>query len=89
MIILTTFKLSSANAFNLDQSKILSLGKGLHAFNRTILRLMFNLFNLLIFIPNDKFLGWSKLKEFGDENVYVTEKSEIVLARLENVVKKE
>ena len=86
MIILTTFKLSSANAFNLDQSKILSLGKGLHAFNRTILRLMFN---LLIFIPNDKFLGWSKLKEFADENVYVTEKSEIVLARLENVVKKE
>ena len=28
-MILTTFQLSSANAFNLDQSKILSFGKGL------------------------------------------------------------
>ena len=48
----STFILSTANAFNLTQSKTLSCGK----------ELMVNS------LPDDKILDWSKLKEFADNN---------------------
>ena len=35
-------------------------------------------------LPNDKFLGWSKLKAFADENKNVTEKLKFVLGSVGN-----
>ena len=43
---------------------------------------------ILLSSPNDKFLGWSKLKAFVDEKINVTEKLNFFLGRLENIVGK-
>ena len=47
--------------------------------------LRLNIFNSL---PNNKILDWSKLKEFADNNINATEKLELVLGRVENIVGK-
>ena len=39
-------------------------------------------------LPNDKFLDWSKLKAFADNNINVTKKLKFVLERVENIVGK-
>ena len=39
-------------------------------------------------LPNDKFLGWPKLKPFTDNKVNVTKNLQIVFERLENIVGK-
>ena len=60
-VILATFKLSSANAFNLVMSKILFFGKGLMGFHEAL-----NCFLVLIFISSllyyQNILDLSKLK---------------------------
>ena len=40
------------------------------------------------FLPNDKILGWSKLKVFADDKINVTEKLKFVLEWVENIVGK-
>ena len=40
-------------------------------------------------LPNDKILDWSKLKAFADDKINVTEKMKFVLAKVENIVRKE
>ena len=40
------------------------------------------------FLPNDKISDWSKLKEFADDKIDVTEKLKFVLGRKENIVRK-
>ena len=39
-------------------------------------------------LSNDKILDWSKLKEFADDKIKVTQKLKIVLGRKENIVEK-
>ena len=39
-------------------------------------------------LPNNKILDWSKLKAFADGSINVTEKSNFVLGRIENIVGK-
>ena len=39
-------------------------------------------------LPNDKNVDWSKLKEFADIKIKVTEKFKFVLGRVENIVGK-
>ena len=39
-------------------------------------------------LPNDKFLGWSKLKAFADGKINMTKNLQIALGRLENIVGK-
>ena len=38
--------------------------------------------------PNNKILGWSKLKAFADDKIHMTEKLKFVLERVENIVGK-
>ena len=40
-------------------------------------------------LPKDKFLDWSKLKEFADNKINVAENLKFVLQRLENIFGKE
>ena len=40
------------------------------------------------FLPNDKILNQSKMKDFADEKVNATEKLNFVLGRVENIVGK-
>ena len=67
-----TFILSSANAFSLDQSKILSFGKMVkHSFhsksNSTTNLQSKNCLNpSLNPLPDDKILDWPKLKQIAD-----------------------
>ena len=37
-------------------------------------------------LPSNKFLDWSKLKEFADNEINVTENLKIVLERVKNIV---
>ena len=46
---------------------------------------MYFVFNSL---PNDIFLGWSKLKEFADDKKNVDQELKSVLGRVENIVGK-
>ena len=62
IIILSTLILSSANAFNLDQSKILSSRKGLRAISSD-----FCANELINSIPNNKIWNQSKLKAFAKD----------------------
>ena len=39
-------------------------------------------------LPDDKVLGWSKLKAFADDKIKVTEKLKFVLRRAEHIVGK-
>ena len=39
-------------------------------------------------LPNDRFLDWSKLKTFADNNINATQKLKLVFARVENIVVK-
>ena len=56
------------------------LGKGLHHLNTKQMQT-----NSL---PNDKILDLSRLKEFADDNINVTEKLKFVVKREENIVGK-
>ena len=40
-------------------------------------------------LPNDKILDWSKLKAFAKDKINVTEKLNLVLERVENVMGKD
>ena len=42
----------------------------------------------LSFLPNDKFLDWSKLKTFAGDKIKVTGKMKFVLEMVENIVGK-
>ena len=42
----------------------------------------------LNFISNDKYLDWSKLKAFADDEINMTQKLNFVFARVENIVGK-
>ena len=46
------------------------------------------MYSLLNPFPNGKFLDWSKLKAFADDQINVTEKLKFVLGTGENVVGK-
>ena len=39
-------------------------------------------------LPKDKFLDWTKLKAYADNNINVTEKLKFVLGRVENIGKR-
>ena len=39
-------------------------------------------------LPNNKILGWNKLKAFVDDKMKVNEKLKLGLVRIENIVKK-
>ena len=39
-------------------------------------------------LPNEKIVGWSKLKAFADVKINVNEKSKFVLGRVVNIVRK-
>ena len=39
-------------------------------------------------LPNNKILGWSKLKAFADHKINVTEQLKLILERVENIVVK-
>ena len=39
-------------------------------------------------LPIDKILDWSKMKDFTDNKIHVTEKLKFVLGRVENIVGK-
>ena len=43
---------------------------------------------LVNYIPNNKFLDWSKLKAFADDKINVTENIKFVLGKVENIVGK-
>ena len=45
--------------------------------------------SLLLTLPNNKILYWSKLKAFADNIINVAEKFKFVLRRVENIVGKE
>ena len=45
--------------------------------------------HMLISLPNDRFLDWSKLKAFTDNKINLAEKLKFVLGRVENVGKGE
>ena len=57
--------MSSANSFSLEESKNLSIGKGLK--HRYIKYLVTYSPTSLNFLPNDKILDWSKLKALADD----------------------
>ena len=59
------FKMYSAICFNLDQSKILSSGKGLKV--AIMMKIVINS------LPTDKILDWSKLKTLVDDKKNMTE----------------
>ena len=40
------------------------------------------------YLPNDKFLDWSKLKVFTDDKIIVTEKVKFVLGSVGNIMGK-
>ena len=65
--------MSSANAFNLDQSQILLFGEELILVNS---------------VPNDKILDWTKLKAFADDKLNLPKNLKIVLERVEIIVGK-
>ena len=84
--------LLSANAFNLEQSKILLFGKELS-------QIYFNIYTSFQFGPvhnfvtgtvnclqNDKILDWSKLKAFADDKINFLEKLKFVLKKVDNIV---
>ena len=77
------FNLSSANAFNLDQSKILLCGKELRenrsregVTERSDCNMQSLPFPILAFnpFPDDRILDFSKLKKFTDDNLKFDEK---------------
>ena len=39
-------------------------------------------------LPNDKFLDWSNLKTFADDEINVTEKMKFVFGQVENLLGK-
>ena len=39
-------------------------------------------------LPNNKILGWSKMKAFADDKINVTEKIRFVLGMVENILGK-
>ena len=41
---------------------------------------------LTLYLPNDKFLDWFKLKTFADHKLNLAEKLNFVLGKVENVV---
>ena len=43
---------------------------------------------LLISVPNDKILGWSKLKTFTDDKIKLAKRMIFVFDRIENIVGK-
>ena len=43
---------------------------------------------MIISLPNNKILDWSKLKAFADDKINKTEKFKFVLGRVENMVGK-
>ena len=65
------FQMSSASSFNLDLSKIFSSDNGLNdgIFHE-------GTENIVNSLPNNKLLGWSKLKELADNKISLTEKIE-------------
>ena len=89
-----TLILSSAYAFNLDKSKILSFGKELtkaaHFLNsyHTVVTLnqSFTDFNPL---PDGNILGLPKLKAFADNKLHFTQNVKVVFHRIKNIVRKE
>ena len=77
--------LLSANAFNLDQSKILPFSKGLiGSYVHSEISITFTS------LPNYKSLDLSKFKVFADDkkNVTETEKQKFVIERVENMLEK-
>ena len=85
IIILAKLYLSSANALNLVQPKILSFGKELNQFDPGNLIPWFVYLNSL---PEDLFLALSKLKAFADDKFNVTQSTTFVFLRAENIVGK-
>ena len=66
----SNLKLSSANSFSLEESKICCLVMGSAAETDKEPNLLAHIrlhFNLL---PDDKILDWSKLKQIADENIH-------------------
>ena len=72
--------LLSANAFNLDESKILLYGKEL-------MKLKYRLIYINPF-PNDKILDSSKVKDFADDNIFIDEDGRKFSKTVENTVRK-
>ena len=88
---LFTFTLSSTNALNLDQSKILSFALGLIGFPTIFQVYHFGQYTytyILNSLPNKKILDWSKFKTFADNKINVAENLKFVLERVENTVGK-
>ena len=87
--------LLSANALNSDQSKVFLFGKESSNFNFPAVKVFnFDRSKALFFdkrvnpLPNNKILDQSKLKAFADDKINSTEKSKLVLRRVENFVGK-
>ena len=88
-----TFILLSANAFNLEQSEILSFGKAVRTAKLEMLlkRTFFfsnNIFFPLYSLPNDKILDLTKFKAFADDKISLTQKLKFMWERVENIVGK-
>ena len=79
------FKSSSANAFNLDCSKLLSFSKELNLYLR-ILNFTIPKEGAFYFLPKDKILVWSKFKAFADNIINVAQKLKFVHKMVENSV---
>ena len=77
---LVTFILSSANAFNLDLSKILAFGKELKVQYWQCLSTSFHPF------PHDKVLVLCKLKTFADNNFNLARILQFLFDRAENSI---
>ena len=71
-------KMSSANAFNLDNATILSSGKGLHK----------PVGKSVNYLPNDKIQDRFKLKAFADDKSNMNKKLNSLLGRVENIMGK-
>ena len=43
---------------------------------------------MINYLPNNKFLHWSKLKAFADNKINMSEKLKLCFGRVENIVRK-
>ena len=84
--------MSSAASLNLGLSQNSLLGNGLICLvfiGSLLLDIESRLLVVLhISSPNAKILDWSKLKQFADDKINVTEKLKFVLGRVKNIVAK-
>ena len=79
----------SANALNLDKSKILSFGKYLMCLRAQIYSIpLYCSKHCINSLPNDKILDWFKLKAFADDNLKVIKMIIYVLDNIQNIVGK-